>query len=399
MLENVYLGVEEKKFGFLSAKKTTKELEKIISEYNLELDLNERIGDLSYSKRQRVEILKALYRGNDIFIFDKPTEYLTPSEAGNLIRIFKQLSGEGKSIILISDNLSEIKAVADSVTVLKKGKSSGPYKASDLSTDDMFELICGKRQYDLIQKKGVRSESPVLRVDNVSSDVLQNLSLEVCGGEIAGIAATKDSGYKHLVNVLTGIVKTLPGSIFINNADVSALSVRKRMNMGLNTILEDSLKESLMPEASAADNLALNVYYKNPFQKFGFINNSIIKAYSLYLIEKYDISVKNHPNICVGEMTGGNRRKIATVSKLEGKMEALIAVRPGAGMDTLSTEFVYNRLLELRNSGKAVLLISSDINELKLLCDKIYVLDSGKITHCVSPKDASINKIGEMMSV
>lgn len=411
--ENIVLGTEPTlALGKVDIKKAIKDVEEISKKYGLYVDPNSKIEDISVGMQQRVEILKALYRGADILILDEPTAVLTPQEINELIQIIKNLTKEGKSVIIITHKLKEIKSVADCCTIIRRGKYVDTVKVSETTEDDLASMMVGREVNFKVDKKEAIPKEVVLEVkdllvkDNRKVSVVDGLNLEVRAGEIVGIAGIDGNGQSELVEVLTGLRKAQSGSIRINGEELINKKPKEIFKKGIKNIPEDRHKRGLILDFTVAENTVLQNYKEARFSKNGIINKKAIEEYASEIIERFDVRPTDY-TVKSRALSGGNQQKIIigrevdnieTSKKETGKPQLLIATQPTRGLDVGAIEFVHKALVKQRDEGNAVLLVSLELDEVMNVSDKIAVIYEGKIVGIVDAKDADENTLGLMMA-
>lgn len=404
VLENVILGVENvSKLNKIDYSSPRKEISKIVSEYKLNLNLDSKISDLTVGQQQRVEILKMLYRNSDILIFDEPTAVLTPQEIIELMKIMKNFTKEGKTIILITHKLNEIKEVADRTTVLRRGKQVGVLEVKNVSTQEMAELMVGRKINFNIDKNTTKKGSVVLEVKNLTLkkkniDIVKKVSFSLKEGEILGVAGIDGNGQTECVYGLTGISKISDGKVMLNSVDITNSSIRERYNLGMSHIPEDRQKYGVVLDFDLKSNLVLQEYYTSKFQNKQFLKFNEIKSYSDDLIEKFDIRSERGSNTFVRSMSGGNQQKAIVAREMSRKHNCLVAVQPTRGLDVGAIEYIHKRLLEDRENKKGILLFSLELDEIFKLSDRILVMYEGEIVGEFNPTETSKEELGLYMS-
>jgi len=403
--ENIVLGYEDTARGFLKFDDAKKRIRKLSEQYKLKVDPDALIEDISVGMQQRVEILKMLYRDSEILIFDEPTAVLTPQEIDELMKIMKQLVKEGKSIILITHKLNEIKAVADRCTILRKGKYIDTVDVKTTSNEDLAEKMVGRKVSFGVDKKPAKPKETVLKIDNLSvynpitkHDIVKNVSLEVKRGEILTIAGIEGNGQTELVHGIAGLKPLSSGKLILKGEDITHLNIRKRNLAGISHIPEDRQKHGLVLEYSLEDNLILQSYFTEQFQQKGFLKFDAIRENAEKVIEEYDIRSGKGPVTMVRSMSGGNQQKAIVGREIERDTDLLIAVQPTRGLDVGAIEFIHKQLVEQRDQGKAVLLISLELDEVMDLSDRILVMYEGETVGEFDPKETTENELGLYMS-
>ncbi|MDO5027028.1 MAG: ABC transporter ATP-binding protein [Tissierellia bacterium] len=405
VLENVVLGAETTHLGMLQMKEARKRVMELSNKYNFQIDPDALIEDISVGMQQRVEIIKMLYRNNDILIFDEPTAVLTPQEISELLEIMRQLVKEGKSIIFITHKLKEIKEVADTVTVLRKGKLIDTVKVSDVSIEDMSEMMVGRKvdlNFDLGEPK---RGALVLEVGGLNlkdtkpgQKSLHDINFKVHKGEIVCIAGVDGNGQSELVHALTGLIDNYTGSIKLNGLDISHESIRFRNSHGLSHIPEDRHKHGLILDYDLAQNMALQSYFEDGFQKNGFINFDYTDKYAGKLIDQYDVRAGRGTKTITRSMSGGNQQKAIVAREIEREHDLLIAVQPTRGLDVGAIEYIHKQIIAERDNDKAVLLVSFELSEVLGISDRILVMHGGEIVAEVKPKETTEQELGLYMA-
>ena len=405
VLENVVLGVETIKNGVLQMKDAREKVKSLSEKYNLFINPDDLIMDISVGMQQRVEILKMLYRENEILIFDEPTAVLTPQEIDELMKIMKNLADEGKSIIFITHKLVEIKAVANRVTVLRKGKCIDTVDVATTSKEEMSEMMVGRKVIFEIDKQDIQLGEVILEVKNLTvkskhhhKDVLNNVSFNVRRGEILCVAGIEGNGQTDLVYALTGLVHVDSGTILYKDKDITHHTIRSRSASGMSHIPEDRHKYGLVLDYNLAENLVLQTYFKSEFQKSGFLNFKNIYQHAGELIKQFDIRSGEGVYSPTRSMSGGNQQKAIVAREIDKDPDLLIAVQPTRGLDVGAIEYIHKKLVEQRDSNKAVLLISLELSEVMNVSDRIVVLYEGEIVGQADPKHVTQQELGLYMS-
>lgn len=402
--ENIILGSETRKGLVLDVKTASKRIEQLSQRYGLNVDPHAKIEDISVGMQQRVEILKMLYRDAEVLILDEPTAVLTPQEILDLGIIMKNLIGEGKSIILITHKLKEIKANAHRCTVIRRGKTIGTVDVAATSELVMAEMMVGRNVTFKVDKKPASPGEIVLQVDSLSVNnnkkclALNNFSLEVRAGEIVGIAGVDGNGQSELVEAIAGLRKPESGSVRLKGEEITGLSVRSRIHRGIGHIPEDRQKRGLVLDYTIAENMVLEVYHREPHSKRGILNKAAIKQYAERIIASFDVRSGQGASSIVRSLSGGNQQKAIIGREIELNPDLLIAVQPTRGLDVGSIEYIHKRLVEQRDKGKAVLLISLELDEILNLSDRIAVLNQGERIGVVNASETNENEIGMMMA-
>ena len=361
-------------------------------------DLNLTVG-----QQQRVEILKMLYRDADILIFDEPTAVLTPQEIEELMKIMRNFVKEGKTIMLITHKLNEIKAVADRVTILRRGQQVGVHNVSDVTTQDMADLMVGRNVSFEVSKKDIKSTDKVFEVQalnvlNGDQHIIKDVSFEVNKGEIVGIAGIDGNGQSECVYALTGMMPIASGNVLLNGEEITQKSIRQRYEKGLSHIPEDRQKYGVVLDFDLQSNLMVQEYYKQTFQNKGFLKLDAIKTHANQLIEQFDIRSEQGATTTVRSMSGGNQQKAIVAREMTKMHELLIAVQPTRGLDVGAIEYIHSQLLKAREEHKGVLLFSLELDEIMKLSDRILVMYEGEIVGSFDPKKTTQQELGLYMS-
>ena len=402
--ENIILGCEPKKFLTVDIKSAAKKIDELSKTYGLNVDPYAKIEDISVGMQQRVEILKMLYRNAEVLIFDEPTAVLTPQEIDDLIKIMQNLINEGKSIILITHKLKEIKAVADRCTVIRRGKYIGTVDVKETTEADMAKMMVGRQVSFKVEKKESTPGEEVLRIENLSVKNnkkvlgLKDFSLSVRKGEIVGIAGVEGNGQTELVEAITGMRGVDSGKILFNEKDITRSSIRNRIDEGIAHIPEDRHKRGLILDYTMEDNMVLKVYKNKPFSKNGLINRSKITEYANNIIETFDVRSGEGGKSMARSLSGGNQQKGVIGREIQSSPDLLIAVQPTRGLDVGSIEYIHKRLVEQRDSGKAVLLVSLELDEVLNVSDRIAVVNNGELIGIVNASETDENEVGLMMA-
>ncbi len=406
VLENIILGVEPNKYGFLSLKEAKEKITKLSNQYNLQVDLDAKISDITVGMQQRTEILKMLYRENDILIFDEPTAVLTPQEIEELLVIMKNLAKEGKAILFISHKLNEIMAVADSCSILRKGQLIATLDIKNTTKEELSYLMVGREINTNAYKEETKKGKTILKVENLvmldklhkNKNIVNGVTFDVKEGEIVTIAGIDGNGQSETIFGITGLEKVKDGKIFIKDIDVTKQSIFKRNNLNLSHIPEDRHKHGLVLDYTLYDNMILQNYWKKEFSTHGFLKKKEIVKYCNELIEKYDIRSSLGAYSITRSMSGGNQQKAIVAREISKDPDLLIAVQPTRGLDVGAIEYIHNKILEVRNKGKAVLLVSFELEEVLKLSDRILVMFEGEIVGELDPKTVTLQELGLYMA-
>ncbi|CAH0255674.1 ABC transporter ATP-binding protein [Peribacillus simplex] len=401
--ENIILGKEPSKYGKVNVKGASEEVRELSERYHLSVDPDAKIADISVGMQQRVEILKTLYRGAEILIFDEPTAVLTPQEIKELITIMKALIKEGKSIILITHKLKEIMEVCDRVTVIRKGKGIGTVNVKDTNPDELASLMVGRDVVFKTDKSVAMPQEVVLEVKNLEVkdsrgvSAVHNLDLSVRAGEIIGIAGVDGNGQSELIETLTGLKKVASGTITLNGKQIQNMKPRKITESGVGHIPEDRHKHGLVLDFSIGENIVLQTYYQEPFSTGGILHSRKIFEKARTIIKEYDVRTPNEYTPARA-LSGGNQQKAIIGREVDRNPDLLIAAQPTRGLDVGAIEFIHRRLIEQRDAGKAVLLISFELDEIMNVSDRIAVIYEGEIVAIVDPKETTEQELGLLMA-
>ena len=402
--ENIVLGMEPKKGIAVDIKSARNRILELSGRYNLKVDPDAKIEDISVGMQQRVEILKVLYRGAETLILDEPTASLTPQEIEGLMEIIDNLTADGKSIILITHKLKEITASSDNCTIIRQGKYIRTVKVSDVNENDLAAMMVGRDVNFKVDKKDMEPGEVVLEVDDLHAkdyrgvEILKGFHLNVRRGEIVGLAGVDGNGQTELVEVLTGLRKAESGKVTVLGKDVFNKSPKETFANGISSIPADRQKHGLILEFSNEDNLILQHFEEEPFSNHGILNRKAIKKHAEKLIEKFDVRPRGCAEAPAGTLSGGNQQKVIIAREVTNDKELLIAVNPTRGLDVGAIEFVHKYLVEQRNKNRAVLLVSFELDEIMSLSDRIEVIFDGQITGSVPGKDADEKELGFMMA-
>ena len=402
--ENIVLGMEPVKGVKLDMATARKNVVEISEKYGLAIDPDAKVEDISVGMQQRVEILKALYRGADILILDEPTASLTPQEIQALIEIMRKLTADGKSIILITHKLKEIKASADYCTIIRLGKLIDVVNVDEVTENELAAKMVGRNVTFKVEKEEHPFGDVVLQIEDLHGmdyrkvEILKGLSLQVREGEILGIAGIDGNGQTELVEIITGLKKATKGAITINGVDIFNKPPRFGFVNGVSSIPADRQKHGLVLDFTVEDNLVLQNYRESQFSKKGLLNRDAIHAFASECVQKYDIRPGGSESRPAGTLSGGNQQKVIIAREVENNKDLLIAVNPTRGLDVGAIEYVHKYIVEQRNKGNAVLLVSFELDEIMSLSDRIDVIYAGQIVSEVAGKDANENELGLMMA-
>ena len=404
VLDNIILGAEDTKLGFLQKKQARKKVEELMNKYGLLVDLDAKVEDITVGMQQRTEILKMLYRDNEILIFDEPTAVLTPQEIDELMQIMKNLAKEGKSILFISHKLNEIMEVADRVTVLRKGKYVGTVNTKDTNKQELSNMMVGRPVQLEVVKAPAQPKDVVLHVENMcvasklhKRNAVNNVSFDVRAGEIVCIAGIDGNGQTEFVFGLTGLEPLSGGKIELCGEDISKSSVRQR-GAYMSHIPEDRHKHGLVLDFTLEQNMVLQRYQEPDFQQGGFIRFDEVRKYAEGLIEKFDVRSGQGPVTVARSMSGGNQQKAIIARELDRNRPLVVAVQPTRGLDVGAIEYIHSQLVAQRDEGKAILLVSLELDEVLSLSDRILVMYEGEIVGELDPKKTTAQELGLYMA-
>lgn len=401
--ENIILGNEPTALGTVNIKKAAKKVQQLSEQYGLNVDAYAKIEDISVGMQQRVEILKTLYRGADILIFDEPTASLTPQEITELIQIMKRLISEGKSIILITHKLKEIMEVSDRVTIIRKGQGIGTVTTAQTNPDELAEMMVGRQVVFKTEKMAATPKETILEVtglnvkDNRGVDRVKDLSLTVRAGEIVGIAGIDGNGQSELIEAITGLRKISSGKVLLKGQELTGLKPRKITESGVGHIPQDRHKHGLVLDFPIGHNIALQTYYQSPISKGGIIDYKKIDKLAEKIIQEFDVRTPS-ASTEARALSGGNQQKAIIGREIDRDPELLIAALPTRGLDVGAIEFIHRRLIEQRDKGKAVLLISFELDEVMNVSDTIAVIHDGHIIDTVKPQETTEQQLGLLMA-
>ena len=400
--ENIILGKEG---GFVyDIKKASRKIKEISERYGLQIEPDMVIEDITVGMQQRVEILKMLYRDADILIFDEPTAVLTPQEIDELIQIMKNLAKEGKSIILITHKLDEIKRTAKRCTVIRRGKFIGEVDVASTSAQEMAAMMVGRPVSFVVEKEKREPGEVMLEVKDLNvrnnKGVLgvKDFSLAIRSGEIVGIAGVDGNGQTELVEAITGLRKIESGSVLFKGEDITSLSIKDRNDRGLGHIPEDRQKRGLVLNAPLTTNMVIKDFDRPPFSRQGLLDQEAIRDYSASIVKEFDVRSGEGIDSLAGKLSGGNQQKAIIGREITKDPDVLIAVQPTRGLDVGAIEFIHKALVTQRDKGKAVLLVSFELDEIFNLSDRIAVINAGRLVDIVKTEDTDVHKVGLMMA-
>lgn len=406
VLDNIILGVEPNKLGFLQKKEARKKVVELSERYGLMVDPDALVEDITVGMQQRTEILKMLYRENEILIFDEPTAVLTPQEIHELMQIMKNLAAEGKSILFITHKLNEIMEVSDRCSVLRKGKYIGTVDIKDTTKEELSRMMVGRDVKFAVDKSPAQPGEAVLKVRGLTvpskshhNNAVKDVSFEVRRGEIVCIAGIDGNGQTEFVYALSGLEKASGGSIELCGKDVSRATIRQRSQAGMSHIPEDRHKHGLVLDYSLEDNMVLQRYFESHFvTPAGFLKRRAIREYAVGLIEQYDVRSGQGPVTAARSMSGGNQQKAIIAREVDLNADLLVAVQPTRGLDVGAIEYIHSQIVAQRDLGKAVLLVSLELDEVMNLSDRILVMYEGEIVGELDPKTTTVEELGLYMA-
>ena len=406
VLDNIILGVEDTKNGILQRSRAREKVKALSEKYGLHVNLDALVEDISVGMQQRTEILKMLYRDNHVLIFDEPTAVLTPQEIEELLKIMKNLAAEGNSILFISHKLNEIMAVADRCSVLRKGKYIGTVDIANTTKDDLSRMMVGRDVQFAVEKAPAQPGEVILDVKDMSilskvsgSEAVDHVSFQVRGGEIVCIAGIDGNGQTELVYGISGLEPLKSGSVTLCGKDITKAPIRKRSLAGMSHIPEDRHKHGLVLDYSLEDNLVLQRYFEPEFtNKAGFLRRKNIRTYADKLIGQYDVRSGQGAVTTMRSMSGGNQQKAIIAREIDKDPSLLIAVQPTRGLDVGAIEYIHSQIVAQRDAGKAVLLVSLELDEVMTLSDRIFVMYEGEIVGELDPKKTTVEELGLYMA-
>lgn len=402
--ENIILGMEPTKYGMVDVKRAAKEIAELSKKFGLNVDPYAKISDITVGMQQRVEILKMLYRNVNILIFDEPTAVLTPQEIEDLMQIMRRLVSEGKSILLITHKLKEIKEVADECSVLRRGKYIGTVDVANTTEKEMAEMMVGREVNFKIEKEEKEAGQVVLDVQHLNVKNakgvlgLKDFSLQVRAGEIVGIAGIDGNGQTELAHALSGLAKAESGTILLNGEDITKATVRQRFDKGMGHIPEDRHKHGLILDFTLKENMIIHEYDRAPYCKGTMIQQKEMDRYAQHLIDEFDVRSGEGIDSLTRSMSGGNQQKAIIAREIDRSPDLLMVVQPTRGLDVGAIEYIHKRIVEERDKGKAVLLISFELDEILGLSDQIVVLFDGHRNGSMKASETNENELGLYMS-
>ena len=408
VLDNIILGAEDTRMGFLQKKEARRKVQELSERYGLKVDLDAKIENITVGMQQRVEILKMLYRENEVLIFDEPTAVLTPAEIKELMQIMRGLTREGKSILFISHKLNEIMEVSDRVSVLRKGRYIGTVNTAETTKEELSRMMVGRPVQLEVEKGECKPGKPILEVKDLSvnsklykREAVKNVSFDVRAGEIVCIAGIDGNGQTELIHAISGLEKSASGKVTLCGKDITSASVRTRSEAGMSHIPEDRHKHGLILDNTLEQNMVLQKYHEPRFQNHGFIRFDAIREYSEKLIAKYDVRSGQGPVTVARSMSGGNQQKAIIAREIDRDLPLIVAVQPTRGLDVGAIEYIHSELVAQRDAGKAILLVSLELDEILSLSDRILVIYEGEIVgefDSEKVKNITVEEIGLYMA-
>ncbi|MDD6835213.1 MAG: ABC transporter ATP-binding protein [Solobacterium sp.] len=405
VMDNIILGNEDTSMGFIQKKKAREKVKKLSDTYGLHVDLDAKVSDITVGMQQRTEILKMLYRDNDILIFDEPTAVLTPQEIDELMQIMRNLKNEGKSILFISHKLNEIMAISDRCTILRKGKYIGTVNIKDTNKEELSSMMVGRDVKFAVDKTPAKPGKTVLKVQDLvvksklhKKNAVDGVSIHVNAGEIVCIAGIDGNGQTEFVHALTGLDKVESGEVIFMDEDITKKSIHYKNTHGFAHIPEDRHKHGLILDFTLEQNMVLQRYFESEFQNNGFIRFKEVREYAQKLIDEYDVRSGQGPVTIARSMSGGNQQKAICAREMDREHDLLIAVQPTRGLDVGAIEAIHTKIVKKRDEGDAILLVSLELDEVMNLSDRIYVMYEGKIVGELDPKKTTVQELGLYMS-
>ena len=404
VLDNIILGAETTKLGFIQKKEARAKVQALSEKYGLHVDLDAKVEDITVGMQQRVEILKMLYRDNEILIFDEPTAVLTPQEIDELMATMREFAKEGKSILFISHKLNEIMEVSDRVTVLRKGKYVGTVNTSETNKQELSNMMVGRPVQLEVVKDEAKPTDEVLRVEHFSvpsrvhkRNAVDDVSFSVRKGEIVCVAGIDGNGQSELIYGLTGLDKSSGGKVTLCGEDITHTSIAHR-GKNMSHIPEDRHKYGLVLDFTLEQNMVLQRFQEPQFEKAGFINNAAVREYADELIDKFDVRSGQGAVTVARSMSGGNQQKAIIAREIDRDKPLIVAVQPTRGLDVGAIEYIHSQLVSERDKGKAILLVSLELDEVMSLSDRILVMFEGKIVGEFDPKKITVQELGLYMA-
>jgi len=401
--ENIVLGTKVPREPFLDLTGSAEKIKALSRQYGFNLDPSVKVWHLSVGQQQRVEIIKTLYRGADILILDEPTAVLTPQETQELFAILRRLKDEGHTVIFISHKLNEVMEISDRITVLRQGRVIKTLRTKDTNKAELARLMVGREVSFVVEKTPCQPGQEALRISGLKArndrqlEAVKSIDLAVRAGEILGLAGVDGNGQSELVEAIAGLRKATGGEVFFLGQPVRHQPLRRLFEMGLGFIPEDRHRQGLVKEMPLMENLILQRFYRPPFARYGFLNYRVIREYANELIKKYDIRTPS-PLVPAKNLSGGNQQKVVLAREMDRQPALLIAMHPTRGLDVGATEYVHRRIIEERDRGCAILLVSTELEEILALSDRIAVIYEGEIMGVLNRNEISIEDLGLMMA-
>lgn len=401
--ENIMLGNEQHQYGFIDEDTTAKGVLELSEKYGLAVDPYAKVEDITVGAQQRAEIVKILYKGTDILILDEPTAVLTPQEIDDLMKVIRSLADEGKAIILITHKLDEIKQVADRCSVIRRGQYIGTVNVADTSEQELADMMVGRAVNFAVEKEPAQPKEVILSVDNLvvkdsrNLNAVDGLSFEVRQGEILGIAGVDGNGQSELIQAISGLTRVESGTIQLSGVDITNKAPRMITETGLAHIPEDRQRHGLILDMSIEDNIALQTYYQKPLSKKGILQRDAMEEFAVRLIDEFDVRTTSEKEFA-RSLSGGNQQKAIIAREVDRDPDLLIAAQPTRGLDVGAIEFIHKRLIEQRDKGKAVLLMSFELDEVINVSDRIAVMYDGKIIDFVDAANTNETELGLLMA-
>lgn len=403
VVENCLIGSHEGNALKLDLKSAAARIRDLAEQYHMNIDPNTKIANLSVGERQRVEIIKALYRGARILILDEPTAVLTPQETGELFNMIRGLTNSGYTVLFISHKLNEVKEISDRVTVLRLGRACGTYDIKDCEPSDLARLMVGRDIDFSIQRTETKQDAAVLKINHLSLDriggkkkALQDINLTVHSGEILGIAGVDGNGQSELVECLTGLRKATSGDAEFKSFDLLQCNTRTIMSNGVSHVPQDRQRMGLVMPMTLVENFILQDYYKPKFGKFGLLDQQVLDDYSNTLIHDFGVKTPSRFELAQN-LSGGNQQKVIIAREISRHPDLLIATHPTRGLDVGAIEYIHKKIVEQRDSGIGILLVSTELDEILKLSDRIAVMFEGQIMGIVRPEETTVEELGLMM--
>ena len=404
-VENIILGNEPTKLNFLNLNKAKKEIENLAKKYYLDINLKTKVKKMTVGMQQRVEILKMLYSDANVLIFDEPTAVLTPQEISGFLKLLLDFKKKGKTILLITHKLDEVKKVADKATVLRKGKVVGEFNVKKTTIKKISTTMVGREIVEVKNKTKVKFIKNALEVKNLNildiqnkKHILKDINFTIKKGEILAIAGVEGNGQSQLSKAISGLIKINSGQIILDNQNIESLSIKERYKKGLSFIPEDRHKHGLVLDMTISENISNRLFYKKPYSNFGILNNGKMEILSNNIINSFDVRGSNKGKNNARSLSGGNQQKAIAGREISIDHKLLLAVQPTRGLDIGAIEYIHSKILEDKKNKKSVLLISYELEEILSLADRILVINNGKITGELLRKNATREKIGQLMT-